>query len=272
MSGLARGPLVLDDLGHDVGEDPDQLLFALAQGLLIRDLVEVAERLGPLAVEAADRQVDLLEGAEDLVDLLGLDQGGQVEHDADADAGADVGGAGRQVAELGTVGVGELLFELVVEAIDSLPDVVEREPREHHLDAEMVLLVDHDRDVLLRSNRDAARTFAVGELARDELALDQELAVELGEGVDVEVGQLELAGLDGRSDVRLDLAFFSPAGAVGKGEVGQVAGQADPRAHHDVALGSGAAKPLAGGSGQVFQIHSSPSFRRSWSRSRAACS
>ena len=148
--GLAGRPLVLEDLGHDVGEDLDQLGLALAQGLLVGDLVEVARSLAPLAVEAADGQVDLLEGAEDLVDLLGLDQPGQVEHHADADAGADVGRAGGQVAELRAEGVGELFLELVVELVDRVPDLGEPEAREHELDAEMVLLVDHDRDVFQR--------------------------------------------------------------------------------------------------------------------------
>ena len=37
---------VLKDLGHDVGQDLDQLGLALAEGLLVRDLVEVAGGLG----------------------------------------------------------------------------------------------------------------------------------------------------------------------------------------------------------------------------------
>ncbi len=52
LAGLA---LVLDDLGDDLGEVADQLRLALAEGLLVGDLVEVAEGLGPLAVEARGR-------------------------------------------------------------------------------------------------------------------------------------------------------------------------------------------------------------------------
>ena len=74
-----------------------------------------------------------------------------MEHHADADAGADVGRAGGQVAELGAEGVGELLFELVVELVDRVPDLGEAKAREHELDAEMVLLVDHDGDVFQRA-------------------------------------------------------------------------------------------------------------------------
>ena len=90
--------------------------------MLVRDLVEVAGGLASFAVKAADGQVDLLQGAEDLVDALVLDQPGQVEHDADANAGADVGGAGGQVAELGAEREGELFFQLVVQAVDGVPD------------------------------------------------------------------------------------------------------------------------------------------------------
>ena len=183
MSSVWRAARSYDeDLGHDVGEDLDQLGLGLAQGLLVGDLVEVARGLAPLAVQAADGQVDLLEGAEDLVDLLGLDQSRQVEHHADADPGADVRRAGRQIAELRAEGIGELLLEPVVEMVDGIPDLGEPEAREHELDAEVVLLVDHDRDVLQRADRHAAGAVAVGQLAGDDLALDQELAVEHAPG------------------------------------------------------------------------------------------
>ena len=73
-----------------------------------------------------------------------------------------------------------------------VPDFGEPEAREHDLDAEVVFLVDHDGDVFQRADGDAARAVAGGQLAGDELALDQELAVEVGQAVDVEVRELEL--------------------------------------------------------------------------------
>ena len=48
----------------------EDALLALAEGDLVGDLVEVARRPAPLAVQAADREVDLLQGPEDLFDLL----------------------------------------------------------------------------------------------------------------------------------------------------------------------------------------------------------
>ena len=111
-------PLVLHDLLDDLADLVEDLRLALAERHLVGDLVEVAERPAALAVEAADGQVDLLQGAEDLLDLLGQPEGRQVQHDAGPHAGADVGRAGGQVAELRAEGVGELRFEQVVDAVD----------------------------------------------------------------------------------------------------------------------------------------------------------
>ena len=94
--------LVVDDLGdHQVLEVADDVVLGLAERGLVADLVEVAGRFGAFAVEPADGEAHVLGGAEDLFDLAGELQGRQVEHHADADAGADVGRAGGQVAEAG---------------------------------------------------------------------------------------------------------------------------------------------------------------------------
>ncbi len=86
------------------------------------------------------------------------------------------------------------------------------------------------------------------------------------------IRELELGVSQGRAEVGLDLGFLAAAGAIGKREIGQVAGQPDPRAHHDVALGAGAPQPLAGRFRQVVESHAWGSFGRSRSRSRAASS
>ncbi len=83
----------------------------MAERDLVADLVEIALGLGAFAVEAADGEVDFLQAAEDFVDLPGDHQGRQVEHHADAKTGADIGGAGREVAEAVVVGVGDAGFD-----------------------------------------------------------------------------------------------------------------------------------------------------------------
>ena len=78
---------------------------------LVGNLVKVAERLGSLAVQTSDGQVDLLERPEHFINLLGLHQGGEVKHHADADAGPDVGRAGSQVAQCRAEGVGQFFAQ-----------------------------------------------------------------------------------------------------------------------------------------------------------------
>ena len=63
---LPGGAFISQHLGNDVGEDLDQFRLALAQRLLVGNLVKIAGSLASLAVEAADRQVDLLQGAKTL--------------------------------------------------------------------------------------------------------------------------------------------------------------------------------------------------------------
>ena len=85
--------------GIDFADLLDQVGLAPAERDLVADLVEVAHRLRAFAVQPADGQADLLQAAEDLFDLLRDDQRRQVQHHAHAHAGADVRGAGGQIAE-----------------------------------------------------------------------------------------------------------------------------------------------------------------------------
>ena len=66
VAGLA---FVVDEHRHDVGHFLGELFLALAERDLVADLVEIAQRLRAFAVQAADGEVDLLQAAEDFVDL-----------------------------------------------------------------------------------------------------------------------------------------------------------------------------------------------------------
>ena len=188
-----------------------------------------------------------MQAAKHLVDLPRDDQRRQVQHHAHAQAGADVRGAGGQIAELRVIGVGDLLGEQRVDAVDLLPGGLQVEPAVHHLDAQMVLLVDHQADLLVAVDGHAAGALAFGMFAADQLPLDEELAVDALQLVDVDV--LELARLlhlqHAVAEHVLDLGAVGLAGAADEGKLGQVAGQADAAADDDVALGAGAPQPFA---------------------------
>ena len=120
--------------------------LGLAEGHLVGNLEKVAERLGALAVEAAHGQADLVHRFDDLRDLVVEHERGQVHHGGGAHAGADVGRARGEIADLRREGEVELLLQLRVELVDRLEQRLELEARAQRLDAEVVLLVDHDAE------------------------------------------------------------------------------------------------------------------------------
>ncbi len=95
---------------------------------------------------------------------------------------------------------------------------MERQSREHHLDPEVIFFVDHDGDVLVRRDRDPARSFGIFQLARDQLPLLEEQAVELAELVDVEEAQFRVDLVERPLDDRLDLRAFQTARPVDERE------------------------------------------------------
>ena len=108
---LAGVLLVLDDLLDDFDQTVDDFLLGLAEGGLIGNLEEVSEGFGALAVKSAHSQTDFADGIDDLVDLFGEHEGGKVDHGRGAQAGADIGRAGGEVAEIRVKGVGHPVLE-----------------------------------------------------------------------------------------------------------------------------------------------------------------
>jgi hypothetical protein len=106
------------------------------------------------------------------------------------------------------------------------------------LDAQMIFLVDHQADLLAAINGHAAGPFAFGMLAADELALDQELPIQPFEFVDVEI--LEMISIrnlhDALAQRSLDLDPIGRRGLGNERMIGQIAGQTNPAADHNVRL------------------------------------
>ena len=179
-----------------------------------------------------------------------------MEHDAHPHAGAHVGGAGGQVAEFGRKGVGELGLEQGVDIVHVFPCGIGLEARAQGLDADMVLLVDHDGAGLAAIERDAAVSLPGGELLRDEMALQQKEAVESGRLVESHVLHVLEAGVaDGAGDRFGDLVAFGGVGGRHEIHVREVPRQPDPGGDDDVGFGAVAGEPLPGLAGQFTQIH-----------------
>jgi hypothetical protein len=164
-----------------------------------------------------------------------------------------------------------------------LVGAVRLEPALDPLQAQVVFFVDHDAEHLAAPESHAARAFAGGKLARDQVALDQHVALHFFELIEVKRhhAALQVDLLD-----RL-LAQLHHVGALLLGRFKRerktldVARKAHARADHDVAVGPAAFQPFAqhvremleGGVAQAcFSPAAAPSRSLISSRSLAASS
>ncbi|GBD37513.1 hypothetical protein HRbin36_02648 [bacterium HR36] len=157
---------------------------------MIGNLVKLTAGPGTFTVQTTQHQVHLLQGAEDLLQLLGQRQGWQVEQHTGAHACTHVGRAGREITKFFTEGVANVFGQGVIEGVDVVPGFFQLEATANHLNAEMVFLIDHDGTGFVVANGHAALPVGVGVLATDELAFHQELAIQFGEFVHGKVREL----------------------------------------------------------------------------------
>ena len=146
---------------------------------------------------------------------------------------------------------------MIVDGVGLAPGLFELEPGEDDLEPQVVLLVGHDRDVLARVDGDAARALAGGQLAADEVPLDEAPAVDLGKVVDLEPAEVLVGqgGKDGRAEVVLEVALLVRLQAREERTPGDVARKAHPRREDDIALGTLRPEPAARRDDQVIEFH-----------------
>ena len=128
----------------------------------------------------------------------------------------------------------------------------------HALDAQVIFFVDHQADLLVRIDHHAAGALRFGMFAADELPFDQKLPIDAVQIADVDVRQLAGRFANFQHAVAqdsFDIGAILLRGAADEGELGQIARQANARAHDDIGLGAAAAKPFADRVGQVVQFH-----------------
>ena len=227
------------------------------EGVLVGDLEEVGEGFGAFAIEAADGEADFVDGLDDLVDLVAEDERGEVEHGAGAHAGAEIGGAGGEVAETFVPGEADLFLQFGVQFVEGGMGGGEIEAGADALHAEVVLFIDHDGEGLLAvDDRGAAGGFG-GLFAGDEVFLDEDLfadGVEVGEVL----GEAVLHAAEG-FDARLE--FLHDGGAVllfgpaGEGGAFEVAGKPDAAGEDDIAAGAIVLHPFGGTAEEGGEFH-----------------
>lgn len=136
----------------------------------------------------------MVDGFDDLVDLVAQDEAGQVEHDGGAHAGAYVGGAGGEVAEAGGECVVEGGFEVGIDLVCGVPCFFEAVAWLDALDAQVVFFVEHDAEELVLADDEAATSVFGCVFAGDEVLFDEHLFFDGGEFIHRFVDEAGLHG------------------------------------------------------------------------------
>jgi len=153
VDGLAFGGelLHLDEEANTVADELQELDLGVSNTISVGDVVGAVGGGGVDTTGSALLETEELENLVEL--LLVLAHGGELDVDAGAEAGSEVGWAGQDVSEMLVphVGVSTLLHQgldlgkTVAETLEDSPDVA---TLLHSNDAEMILLVDPDQEGL----------------------------------------------------------------------------------------------------------------------------
>ena len=155
---------------------------------LVGNLVEVTRSFSSFTEEASDGQAHSPCGIEEFFDLFGHFQGGKVEHYGNSYTRSQIGRAGSKVSISRAKGEIDLLFNHIVDFIYLFGALRELAAGLEHLQAQMVLLVNHSGEKFSLYHNDASRAFAEGMMAANEMAFDKEMSAESGGLVHADVG------------------------------------------------------------------------------------
>ena len=157
------------------------------------------------------------------------------EH-GDADAGAGVGRARGQVAELIVEGVVEAAVEEVVHLVEPVEGLAEAQPRGHALQPQVILFVDHDGEAFAAPHQHAAKAPAADEIAAHQPTLHQDLQILLGHLVQRQIRRAvqDRKILRRTAHASHDRALLLGGRARGKGQRGEVAREAGARGENGV--------------------------------------
>ena len=233
---VPQSALHIAELIAQCGHRGDQLLLGTAQRDLIADLIDIAQRIGALAVYAADVQPDLGNQLAHIAHLLALGQQRQVHQERSPHAGAGIGGTGGEIPQLLVKGEAHLPGQRIVnpEAGGGCGQQIQLRP--DGLDAQMVILADHDSHRILGADHRSGGFGVVQQVAGDQPALRHGLAGcrrHFPQPVELEALVLP-GGLQRPHRPRdADRRKLGPLGHI-EGNILIIAGQPHPGGQHDI--------------------------------------
>ena len=134
----------------------------------------------------------------------------------------------------------------------------------------MILFVDHHAVLFARIDGDGSRSIGIGDLAADQLSFDQELPIDLGQLFDIDVADVfpVFDRIHSCPNRAFDTDSVFVAAAADEGKVGEVSGQPNPTADHDVRFGTGPPQPFSAACARSLKSDSRFTLRspRQWLR------
>jgi hypothetical protein len=115
------------------------------------------------------------------------------------------------------------------------------------LNPQMILLIDHQTQLLMSIDGDASRPGSLGMFAADELPLNQKLSIEFAQPANVNKIKRQSRGQLQQPAPKklLNLSPLLIRGPAHKRVLSQISGKPNAAAHDDIRLGPGALEPLA---------------------------
>jgi hypothetical protein len=198
----------------------------------------------------------LHDALEDALDLLEQHERGQMDEYRGAQPRARVRGARGEITDVLGERVLERRIEAIIGRIRQTPRLGQLEARGQGLDAEMILLVDHDADAVVGRHVDAARARPVAQLVRDEMTLDQHLPFDRRALLHLEQQAAREArrGLHRTLHTRQHAEQLLVLGAMRERHITQIARQPDARGQHHVRMRTGTAQPRRGCREQTGEV------------------
>ena len=145
------------------------------------------------------------------------------------------------------MGVGNAALQQIVQTIDAFPSGLHVQAALHNLDAKMVFFVDHHAELFAGVDCNCPRTIGFGQFATDQLTLNQKLAIDFRQFVNVNVSHFgpvfEL--IHPRSNGSLNAQAVFIAASPNERKISEVASQSNTAADDDIGFRTGTAQPLA---------------------------
>ena len=155
-------------------DDGEDLLLRNAERHLVADLKQIAFGSAPFTVRAARGEPEPQKFGHDAPRHHPAPRdGGQEEHDGRPQPRAEIGGTGGEVTELFVEREGNGFGDGVVQPRDALVGARQVESVHEVLFADVILLIEHDGNDLIRRNERRGNAAVAHEIARDEVALQQ---------------------------------------------------------------------------------------------------